>query len=295
MAIMIKSMTGYGRSEQTVDSMNIAVEIKSVNHRYFEFSARVPRVYGFLEEKLKTYCNTLISRGKVECYVSVDNLEETDMEVTVNHSLAAGYVKALKELSEKYNLKDDISAVGLSRYPDVITLHKTSDDEDRIWAAVKTVAETAVNNFITMRQTEGEKLKQDILSRADFIIECVEFVEKRSPETVKEYNLKLKQRMEDLLGDTTIDEQRLLTEAALFADKIAVDEETVRLRSHIAQLREFTESKEAIGRKLDFLVQEINREANTIGSKAQDVDIAKKVISIKAEVEKIREQVQNIE
>lgn len=292
---MIKSMTGYGRSEQTVDGMNIAVEIKSVNHRYFEFSARVPRVYGFLEEKLKTYCNSLISRGKIECYVSVENLEETDMEVTVNHSLAAGYVKALKELSEKYGLKDDISAVVLSRYPDVITLHKASDDEDRIWSAVKTVAETAVTNFIAMRETEGEKLKNDILSRADFIIECVEFVEQRSPETVKEYNQKLKQRMEDLLGDTTVDEQRFLTEAAIFADKIAVDEETVRLRSHIAQLRDFMNSKEAIGRKLDFLVQEINREANTIGSKAQDVDIAKKVISIKAEVEKIREQVQNIE
>ena len=293
--IMIKSMTGYGRNEQTVDSMNIAVEIKSVNHRYFEFSARVPRVYGFLEEKLKTYCNSLISRGKIECYVSVENLEESEMEVVVNHSLASGYVKALKELSLKYDLNDDISAVVLSRYPDVITLHKTSDDEDRIWAAVKAAAETAVNNFISMREAEGEKLKNDILSRADTIIECVEFIEKRSPQTVNEYNKKLKQKMEDLLGDTTVDEQRLLTEAAIFADKIAVDEETVRLRSHLAQLREFLNSKDAIGRKLDFLVQEINREANTIGSKAQDVEIAKKVISIKAEVEKIREQVQNIE
>ena len=292
---MIKSMTGYGKSEQTIDSLNVTVEIKSVNHRYFEFSARVPREYGFLEEKLKKYCNSLITRGKVECYVSVEDLEEREMEVNVNETLAAGYVKALKELSERFGLKDDISAVTLSRYPDVITLHEASEDEERIWNAVKTVAETAVSKFIEMRETEGSKLRGDILSRADYIIECVEFIEGRSPETVREYNEKLKQRMKELLGDAAVDEQRLLNEAAIYADKIAVDEETVRLRSHISQLREFMNSSEAIGRKLDFLVQEINREANTIGSKAQDVDIAKKVIAIKAEVEKIREQVQNIE
>lgn len=292
---MIKSMTGYGKSEQTIDSLNVTVEIKSVNHRYFEFSARVPREYGFLEEKLKKHCNSLITRGKVECYVSVEDLEEREMEVNVNETLAAGYVKALKELSERFGLKDDISAVTLSRYPDVITLHKASEDEERIWNAVKTVAETAVSKFIEMRETEGSKLRGDILSRADYIIECVEFIEGRSPETVREYNEKLKQRMKELLGDAAVDEQRLLNEAAIYADKIAVDEETVRLRSHISQLREFMNSSEAIGRKLDFLVQEINREANTIGSKAQDVDIAKKVIAIKAEVEKIREQVQNIE
>lgn len=292
---MIKSMTGYGKSEQTIDSLNVTVEIKSVNHRYFEFSARVPREYGFLEEKLKKYCNSLITRGKVECYVSVEDLEEREMEVNVNETLAAGYVKALKELSKRFGLKDDISAVTLSRYPDVITLHKASEDEERIWNAVKTVAETAVSKFIEMRETEGSKLRGDILSRADYIIECVEFIEGRSPETVREYNEKLKQRMKELLGDAAVDEQRLLNEAAIYADKIAVDEETVRLRSHISQLREFMNSSEAIGRKLDFLVQEINREANTIGSKAQDVDIAKKVIAIKAEVEKIREQVQNIE
>ena len=292
---MIKSMTGYGKSEQTIDSLNVTVEIKSVNHRYFEFSARVPREYGFLEEKLKKYCNSLITRGKVECYVSVEDLEEREMEVNVNETLAAGYVKALKELSERFGLKDDISAVTLSRYPDVISLHIASEDEERIWNAVKTVAEIAVSKFIEMRETEGSKLRGDILSRADYIIECVEFIEGRSPETVREYNEKLKQRMKELLGDAAVDEQRLLNEAAIYADKIAVDEETVRLRSHISQLREFMNSSEAIGRKLDFLVQEINREANTIGSKAQDVDIAKKVIAIKAEVEKIREQVQNIE
>lgn len=292
---MIKSMTGYGRAEAVIDGMNISVEIKSVNHRYFEFSARVPRIYGFLEEKMKTFTNSLVARGKIECFVSVENLEEAETEIIVNHSLAEGYLKAVKEISDRLSVDGDISAYSLSRYPDVLTLHKAPDDEDKIWNAVKTVAKEAIEKFVKMRETEGERLRNDILSRADYIIECVEFVEKRSPETVKEYNEKLKQRMKDLLGDASVDETRLLNEAAIYADKIAVAEETVRLRSHISQLRTFMNADEAIGRKLDFLVQEINREANTIGSKAQDVEIAKRVISIKAEVEKIREQVQNIE
>lgn len=292
---MIKSMTGFGRVQETVDGMNVTVELRSVNHRYFEFTAKVPRTYGFLEEKLKTFTNSLVSRGKVECYVAVEQLEESETTVSVNASLAKSYVDALRQLSETFDLSADISAAALSRYPDVLVLQKTAADEDRIWSAVRAVAEKAVNRFIEMRETEGAKLKADILSRADTILEHVSFVETRSPQTVKEYNEKLKQRMEELLGNTQIDEQRLLTEAAIFADKIAVDEETVRLRSHISQLRTFVEANEPIGRKLDFLVQEINREANTIGSKAQDVEIAKRVIAVKAEVEKIREQVQNIE
>lgn len=292
---MIKSMTGFGRVQETVDGMNVTVELRSVNHRYFEFTAKVPRTYGFLEEKLKTFTNTLVARGKVECYVAVEQLEESETTVSVNASLAKGYVDALRQLSEMFGLTADISAGALSRYPDVLVLQKTAADEDRIWNAVRTVAEKAVMRFIEMRETEGAKLKADILSRADTILEHVAFVETRSPQTVKEYNEKLKQRMEELLGSTQVDEQRLLTEAAIFADKIAVDEETVRLRSHISQLRTFMEADEPIGRKLDFLVQEINREANTIGSKAQDVEIAKRVIAVKAEVEKIREQVQNIE
>lgn len=281
--------------QETVDGMNVTVELRSVNHRYFEFTAKVPRTYGFLEEKLKTFTNTLVARGKVECYVAVEQLEESETTVSVNASLAKGYVDALRQLSEMFGLTADISAGALSRYPDVLVLQKTAADEDRIWNAVRTVAEKAVMRFIEMRETEGAKLKADILSRADTILEHVAFVEERSPQTVKEYNEKLKQRMEELLGSTQVDEQRLLTEAAIFADKIAVDEETVRLRSHISQLRTFMEADEPIGRKLDFLVQEINREANTIGSKAQDVEIAKRVIAVKAEVEKIREQVQNIE
>lgn len=292
---MIRSMTGYGRKQAVTGGMHITVEIKSVNHRYFEFSARVPRAYGFLEEKLKSYIQSLISRGKVECYIQIDNLEEEDCIVEVNHSLAKGYYDALKDLAQRYELRDDISVSLLSRYSDIFSVHKAEADEEKIWESVKGVVAEAVSSFIAMRETEGEKLKNDILSRCDTIIEKVEFIEERSPETVREYNDKLLARIKDVLSDVQVDEQRILTEAAVYADKIAVAEETVRLRSHISQIRDFMESEEAIGRKTDFLVQEINREANTIGSKAQDVAIAKKVIDIKAEVEKIREQVQNIE
>lgn len=292
---MIKSMTGFGRAQETVDGMTVTVELKSVNHRYFEFTAKVPRTYGFLEEKLKSFLNERVSRGKMECYVSIENLEESDMEVVVNPSLAKGYVDALRTLSETFGLKEDYSAISIAKFPDVLTLRKAPADEEKIWNAVQKVTELAVERFVTMRETEGEKLRADILSKADTILEHVAFVESRSPQTVREYHEKLRQRMEELLENTQVDEQRLLTEAAIFADKIAVDEETVRLRSHISQLREFLNADEPIGRKLDFLVQEMNRESNTIGSKAQDVEIAKRVIAIKAEVEKIREQVQNIE
>ena len=292
---MIKSMTGFGRAQETVDGMTVTVELKSVNHRYFEFTAKVPRTYGFLEEKLKSFLNARVSRGKMECYVSIENLEESDMEVVVNPSLAKGYVDALRTLSETFGLKEDYSAISIAKFPDVLTLRKALADEEKIWNAVQKVAELAVERFVTMRETEGEKLRADILSKADTILEHVAFVESRSPQTVREYHEKLRQRMEELLENTQVDEQRLLTEAAIFADKVAVDEETVRLRSHISQLLEFLNADEPIGRKLDFLVQEMNRESNTIGSKAQDVEIAKRVIAIKAEVEKIREQVQNIE
>lgn len=294
---MIKSMTGYGRAQASVGSMNVTVEIKSVNHRYFEFSSRVPRNYGFLEEKLKSYIGTLISRGKVECYVSVENLEDGEIEILVNHSLASSYLSALKELAERYdlNLRDELAMSSLTHYGDIFTVHKQEADEEKIWNAVKIVTDAAVSKFIAMRETEGERLKNDVLSRADIILGKVETIESRSPETVKEYNDRLLARINEFLGEVHVDEQRLLTECAIFADKIAVAEETVRLRSHIDQLRAFLESNEAIGRKTDFLVQEMNREANTIGSKAQDVVIARSVIDIKAEIEKIREQIQNIE
>ncbi len=292
---MVKSMTGYGRYQQTVDGMDITVEIKSVNHRYFDFSSRTPRIYGFLDEKLKSYVQSRVSRGKIECYVQVDNLENDSVVVEVNHSLAKGYVDAFRDLAESYGIDNNLNAGILARFNDVLLIRKESADEDKIWQAVKSVAEIAVDKFIEMRTTEGEKLKDDICSRADLILSKVEFVEGRSPQTVKEYSEKLLARMNDVLGSVNVDETRILTEAAIYADKVAVAEETVRLRSHLEQLRDFFNAQEAIGRKMDFLVQEINREANTIGSKACDVDIARCVLDIKSEVEKIREQVQNIE
>lgn len=288
-------MTGYGRAAETIDGMSITVEIKSVNHRYFEFSSKTPRAYGFLDEKLKSFLQEKISRGKVECNVMIESLEEADVVVNLNHSLVKGYLDAFREMAEKYNLDNTVNVSTMTRFSDIFSIHKEQADEEKIWSAVRSVAEQAAEKFIAMRIAEGERLKRDVLSRADSILENVAFVEKRSPQTVAEYNEKLLKRMQQVLEDTHVDEQRLLTEAAFFADKVAVAEETVRLRSHIAQLREFFDASEAVGRKLDFLVQEINREANTIGSKAQDVDIARRVIDIKAEVEKIREQIQNIE
>ena len=292
---MIKSMTGYGRSAQTIAGMAITVEIKSVNHRYFEFSSRTPRAYGFLDEKLKSFIQSGVSRGKIDCYVQIDALEEADVQVRLNASLAQGYLRAFEELSTRFGLDNDVRASTLSRFSDIFTIHKTEADEEKVWEAVRTVAEDALTRFIAMRVREGERLRADVLSRADAILENVSYIESRSPETVREYNEKLRARMQTVLEGAQVDEQRILLEAAIYADKVAVAEETVRLRSHIDQLRVFFESEEAVGRKLDFLVQEINRAANTIGSKAQDVEIARRVIDIKAEVEKIREQIQNIE
>lgn len=294
---MIRSMTGYGRAQATVDTINVTVELKSVNHRYFEFNSRVPRNYGFLEEKLKSFVGSLVSRGKVECYVSVENLEDSEVEILVNHGLASSYLKAYRELAQRNELdiRDELAISSLVRNSDIFTVHKQEADEEKIWDAVKSVAAEAVAKFIAMREAEGEKLKNDVLSRADFILNKVSVIEERSPETVKEYNEKLLSRINEFLSDVQVDEQRLLTECAIFADKVAVAEETVRLRSHIDQLGQFLNSTEAVGRKIDFLVQEMNREANTIGSKAQDVTIARCVIDIKAEIEKIREQIQNIE
>ena len=294
---MIRSMTGYGRAQMMIDSMSITVELRSVNHRYFEFNSRVPRNYGFLDEKLKGFIGSLVARGKVECYVSVENLEDSEVEILVNHSLAGSYINALKELAERNDLvlRDDLVVSTLVRNNDIFAIHKQEADEEKIWNAVKIVTEEAVAKFVSMREAEGEKLKADVLYRADEILKKVSVIEERSPETVKEYNDKLLARINEFLSDVQVDEQRLLTECAIFADKVAVAEETVRLRSHIDQLRLFMDSNEAIGRKIDFLVQEMNREANTIGSKAQDVTIARNVIDIKAEIEKIREQIQNIE
>ena len=292
---MIKSMTCCGRAVAETDGYVITVEIKSVNHRYFEFSSRIPRQYGFLDDKLKSYINSRVSRGKVECYVSIDALNTEAAQVVVNNTLASAYVSALKELSKNYDLKEDFGASTVARFQDVLVVKKADEDEEKIWSYVKSVTDTALDKFIAMRTVEGEKMKNDISSRADYILSCVEYIEKRSPETVKEYNDKLVERVHDLIGDVSLDEGRVIQEVAIYADKVAVAEETVRLRSHLDQLKAFINADEPVGRKMDFLVQEINRETNTIGSKANDVDIARKVVDIKAKVEKIREQIQNIE
>ncbi len=288
-------MTGYGRCQDIAGGMNITVELKSVNNRYFDFTSRLPRNYGFLDEKLKSFFMKSLTRGKLECYVTIETVEEPDVIVAVNRPLIQSYLRAYAEISDEFGVENDIKVSDLVRAPDVLALRKQPEDEEKIWNAVETIAAGALKSFIQMRESEGERLRADILSRLDTILDRVAFVEERSPQTVKEYNEKLISRLNELLADTSIDEQRLLTEAAIFADKIAVAEETVRLRSHIDHMRIFLDSDEATGKKMDFLVQEMNREVNTIGSKANDTQIASTVVDIKAEIEKIREQIQNIE
>lgn len=288
-------MTGFGRAEKIIGGRDIIVEIKSVNHRFFDFSSRISRGYGFLEEKLRPNLQARIARGKIDVFVDLETLDDTDAEVQVNHSLAAGYLAALREVQQRYNLPDDIRVSTIARCPDIFTVHRAPEDEDKVWADVEQVLDEALVPFFAMRKAEGQKLKEDVLGRAGTILKTVGEIEERSPQTVEEYRRKLKERISDLLGGAEVDEQRILTEAAIYADKVSVAEETVRLRSHIGQFTGMLESGEAIGRRLDFLVQEMNREANTIGSKCVDAQIAHLVVDMKAEIEKIREQIQNIE
>lgn len=292
---MIRSMTGYGRSRQLLDGREILVEIKSVNHRYFEFAARVPRAYGYLEEKLKSFLQGKVSRGKVEVSVSVYNIEGKDAQIEVNRSIAQGYIDALRSANETLGLNDDLQLSNLLRLPDIFNVIKTVEDEEVIWNDVKVAAEEALNNFVSMRCAEGLKMREDIESRLGYIEKLVDEVEKRSPMVTEAYRQRLYGKLCEILADKKIDEQRILTEAALFSEKTAVDEETVRLKSHIQQFRGLLNAEESVGRKLDFLIQEFNRESNTIGSKAQDVEITKIVVELKSEIEKIREQIQNIE
>ncbi|MGN0643231.1 MAG: YicC/YloC family endoribonuclease [Huintestinicola sp.] len=292
---MIKSMTGFGRAEEIINGRDILVEIRSVNHRYYEFSARVPRAYGYLEEKLKTFLNGRISRGKVEVSVSIASVEGKDALIEVNSSIAEGYVAALRKANEKLGLTDDLSLSQLIRLPDIFSVRKAAEDEEVIWNDVRTVAETAAERFIAMRETEGEKMREDVLERIDSIEKMVFEIERLSPVSAENYRTKLYSRLCEVLEDKNVDEQRIVTEAAIFADKTAVAEETVRLKSHIRQFIELVSLDEPVGRKLDFLIQEFNREANTIGSKAQDIAITKLVVDLKSDIEKIREQIQNIE
>ncbi|MGN1130375.1 MAG: YicC/YloC family endoribonuclease [Ruminococcus sp.] len=292
---MISSMTGFGRFEGQVNGRNITLEIKSVNHRYTEFSCRTTKGYSFLEEKLKSYITSKVSRGKIDMFVSITEPENIPTEVVVNHNLVQGYINALKEIETNFGVKNEISVTDITRYPDVLTVHKAPENEDEVLADVLVAVDSALESFLSMRRAEGERLKADILMRAEKIISYVEEVEARSPETVAEYKQRLQDKIEEFLKSKEYDQQRVITEVAIYADKVAVDEETVRLRSHFEQLKTYLEKDEPIGRSLDFLVQEMNREANTIGSKVRDAQIAQIVVQIKNEIEKIREQIQNIE
>lgn len=292
---MLKSMTGYGRGEGIVETRHIVFELKSVNHKFFEINPRVTRGYQFLEDRLKTYLHERISRGKVDLFLQIENLGESSVEVEVNHSLAAGYYRALSELQERYSLPDGPSLELLCRYQDIFTVHKAPEEEEAVWRQVMEIAAPTVDSFLRMREAEGERLRADIMEKAGNILSLVDKVEELAPGTVAEYRERLQGRIQELLSDSRFDEQRVLTEVAVFADKVAVDEETVRLRSHFAQLEKLANSDGPVGRKIDFLVQEMNREANTIGSKSQNTEIAYLVVDIKSEIEKIREQVQNIE
>lgn len=292
---MVRSMTGFGRGESTADGLHVTVEIRAVNHRYYEYSSRLPRAYGHLDEKLKAHLQGRLSRGKVELTLWIDTPQLATGRVVVNSAMARQYAQALRELSAQLNLPLGLTAESLSKLPDVLTVEQEPVDEEAVWTIVRGVTDEALDRLVAMREREGARLRDDVLSRAETILQGVAFVEERSPQTVKEHMAKVEARMRELLDGAAVDEQRLLTEAAIYADKIAVAEETVRLRSHLEQLGRMMDSSEPVGRKLDFLIQEINRETNTIGSKACDLDITRRVVDIKAEIEKIREQIQNIE
>ncbi len=292
---MVKSMTGYGRAELSAEGYNITVELKSVNHRYFEFNCRTPRGFGFLDDKLKNYVASRVGRGKVDLYLQMESSGENVVSVDINREYSDGYVSALKRLSKIYGIPYDVTVSSLARNPEVFTVKKTDIDEEKITEAVLEAAATAVDKFIESRKTEGARMAADIKEKALTVIALTEEVEKLSSESVKNYRTNLEDKIKELIGDVNVDEQRLLTETAIFADKIAVDEETVRLKSHVNELCTLLLLDEPVGRKLDFIVQEMNREANTTGSKSQDIAITRNVVDIKSNIEKIREQVQNIE
>ena len=292
---MIKSMTGYGSAKGQTGGLEITVELKSVNNRYLDTSVRLPRSFLFAEDAVKSTVQAHISRGKVDVFVSIDTSLADDMTVKVNEPLLKGYIEAIRHISEEYSLSNDLTALSVSRFPDVLSVEKKDLDAEAISAALCEVTERALCDFDAMRLREGEKLRDDVLSRLETIDALVATVERESPKTVAEYRSRLEQKMAEVLGTAGIDESRILAEAALFADHIAVDEETVRLRSHMAQLRTMINGNSPTGRKIDFLIQEFNREANTIGSKCQNSDIAHVVVDLKSEIEKIREQIQNIE
>ena len=292
---MIKSMTGYGGAKGSAEGLSVSIELKSVNNRYLDVSVKLPRTLLFAEEPIKAAVGRHISRGKVDVFVTVDATASDDMEVRVNEPLLRGYIESLNAAAEKYGLQNDLSLMSVCRLPDVLSTDRREIDNSALMSGLGEILERALCEYDAMRLREGEKLRDDVLSRLDEISRLTGIVEENSPKTVEEYRARLGQKLQEVLGSTNIDESRILTEAAIFADKIAVDEETVRLRSHLSQLRGLCEGDSPAGRKMDFLIQELNRESNTIGSKCQNADIAHVVVELKAEIEKIREQIQNVE
>lgn len=289
------SMTGYGSAKGSVEGQEITVELKSVNNRYLDCSVRLPRNFLFAEDTVKQAVSAGVSRGKVDVFVSAQASQDSGTVVSVNEELARGYRDAVARIAETLGLESGLNAFSLARFPDVLTAERRELDKDKAAAALSEITAKAVEEFNAMREREGERLRRDMLGKLETIERLVSVVEERSPQTVKEYRERLEARLRDILADRSLDEQRVITEAAIFADRTAVDEETVRLRSHIAQFRTMLEEGSPIGRKMDFLVQEFNRESNTIGSKCSDASLAKVVVDLKSEIEKIREQLQNVE
>ena len=292
---MIKSMTGYGRAQGSFSGGDITVEVKSVNNRYLDCGVKLPRGYAYLEEGVKSQVQKAISRGKVDVFITINAAGADNVKISVNEPVAKGYIDAMHRLVQEYGIQDDISASAISKFSDVFLVEKQEQDENEVKSAISGVVAEALGAFDAMRTREGEALKTDLLQKAEGILSLVSKVEERSPITVKAYRERLTAKMQEVLEDRQIDEARIIQEAAIYADKVAVDEETVRLRSHVDQLQNMLSEGGVIGRKLDFLMQEMNREANTIGSKGNDVEQARNVVSIKSELEKIREQIQNIE
>ena len=292
---MVKSMTGYGRAVETVNGREFTVELRSVNNRYLDCNVKLPRSLTFAEEAVKQAVKATISRGKVDVFITVRSEGAADVKITLNASMVEGYLTAMKQMVSDYGVQDDISVSILSRMPDVFTVEKPEVDEQQLLADLLGVVKQALNNYDAMREAEGKALENDLRSRGNTILELVSQVEAGNGQTVSDYRIRLENKLKEVLANTAIDESRILTEAAIFADKVAVDEETVRLRSHLEQMNNMLTTGGAIGRKLDFLLQEMNRESNTIGSKCSDVKLARIVVDIKAELEKIREQTQNIE
>ena len=292
---MIKSMTGYGRAVETFENKEITVEIRSVNNRYLDCSVKLPRLFSYVEDAIKKKVKESISRGKVDVFVTVNIAAGTDTQITLNRPVLESYLAAMKTIAADYEVKDDISVTALTRFSDIFVVEKQEEDEEQSMKDLLSVVDAALQKHTEMRIREGDALEADLRSRAVTILDLVSKVEERSPITVKEYRERLAAKMREVLENTNIDESRILTEAAIFSDKVAVDEETVRLRSHFDQLDSMLKAGGPIGRKLDFLLQEMNRESNTIGSKGNDLEQARTVVDIKAELEKIREQVQNIE